>query len=210
MTGLIASIPSPPLNALRLGPFQLRFYGLMIALGVIAAARFADRRWVKRGWVEGAVGRLAIWAVPAGVLGARLYHVITDYELYTNHPWKAFAIWDGGLGIPGGIAAGMMCGLVIARRRGLSLPALLGLDRSGVAAGSGDWTVGELVQPGAVRPAIHPALGGSHRSRAAAGRTREVCFVPTNVSLRVRLEPLPSSAWCCSLNAGVGCARAAF
>jgi len=123
--GVLASIPSPPWNALRLGPVQLHFYGLMIAVGVVLGATFADRRWVQRGGTQGEIGRLAVWAVPGGVIGARLYHVITDYEIYTHNPWKAFAIWDGGLGIPGGIAAGVITGLVVARHRSLSLPLLL-------------------------------------------------------------------------------------
>ncbi len=122
---LFASIPSPPWNSLHIGPLQLRFYGLMIALGVVAAVRWADARWMRRGGESGEIYRLAGWAVPAGVLGARLYHVITDYEIYTHNPWKAFAIWDGGLGIPGGIAAGVIVGLVVARRRHLFLPGLL-------------------------------------------------------------------------------------
>lgn len=125
MIGSLASIPSPPWNAIHLGPLQLHFYGSMIAVGVILGAAFADRRWVQRGGPQGEIGRLAVWAVPAGVIGARLYHVITDYEIYTHNPWKAFAIWDGGLGIPGGIAAGVAAGLVVARRRNLSLPLLL-------------------------------------------------------------------------------------
>ena len=180
MTGLIASIPSPPWNAVHLGPFQLRFYGLMIALGVIAAARFADRRWVKRGGVEGAVGRLAVWAVPAGVLGARLYHVITDYELYTNHPWKAFAIWDGGLGIPGGIAAGMICGLVIARRRRLALPALLdsiapALPLAQAIGRWGNWFNQELFG----RPSTLPWAVRIDLALRPAGLENYVSFQPT-------------------------------
>lgn len=91
---------------------QLRFYGLTIAIAAIVAARFADRRWVKRGGTDGEIAQLAMWAVPAGALGARLYHVVTDYEIYAHNPVKAFAIWDGGLGIPGGIAAGVITGLV--------------------------------------------------------------------------------------------------
>ncbi len=125
MSALVATIPSPPWNALHIGPVQLRFYGLMIAIAVIVAARFADRRWVKSGGTQGEIGRLAVWAIPAGVIGARLYHVVTDYEIYTHNPLKAFVIWDGGLGIPGGIAAGVITGLVVAHRRHLSLADLL-------------------------------------------------------------------------------------
>jgi prolipoprotein diacylglyceryl transferase len=122
---LLAAIPSPPSNAVHLGPLQLRAYGLMIALGVIAAVYWGERRWAARGGHPGDISAIALWAVPAGILGARLYHVVTDYELYTHDPWRAFAIWDGGLGIPGGIAAGVLAGYVVARRRHLPIPPLL-------------------------------------------------------------------------------------
>ena len=125
MIELLASIPSPPTNGIHIGPLELHAYGLMIAVGVIIAARWADHRWEATSGTPGVVSSLAVWAVPAGVLGARLYHVITDYEIYTHNPLKAFAIWDGGLGIPGGIAAGVGAGLFVARRRGLPLGRLL-------------------------------------------------------------------------------------
>jgi prolipoprotein diacylglyceryl transferase len=125
MISLLASIPSPPAKGIHIGPLQLRAYGLMIAVGVIVAARWSDRRWQARTGKPGVVSSLAVWAVPAGVIGARLYHVITDYELYTHNVLKAFAIWDGGLGIPGGIAAGVGTGVIVARHRGLPIGLLL-------------------------------------------------------------------------------------
>jgi prolipoprotein diacylglyceryl transferase len=125
MISLLTSIPSPPGKGIHLGPLQFRAYGLMIAIGVIVAARWSDRRWQARTAASGVVSNLAVWAVPAGVIGARLYHVITDYELYTHNVLKAFAIWDGGLGIPGGIATGVGTGVLVARRRGLPIGLLL-------------------------------------------------------------------------------------
>jgi prolipoprotein diacylglyceryl transferase len=125
MTHLLAFLPSPPRDAIHVGPLQLRAYGLMIALGVVAAVYWAERRWAARGGRPGDISAIALWAVPAGILGARLYHVVTDYELYTHHPWRAVAIWDGGLGIPGGIAAGVIAGFVVARHRHLPIPPLL-------------------------------------------------------------------------------------
>ena len=125
MIDIVGSIPSPPSNGIHIGPLELHAYGLMIALGVVIAARWADRRWQTRSGTPGVISSLAVWAVPAGVIGARIYHVVTDYELYTHHPLKAFAIWDGGLGIPGGIAAEVGMGLLVARRRGLAMGDLL-------------------------------------------------------------------------------------
>lgn len=122
---LVASLPSPSFKSLHIGPLQLRAYGLMIALGVVAAVWLAERRWLERGGKPDEIQSLAAWGVPAGLVGARLYHVVTSFDGYRNQPWRMFKIWDGGLGIPGGIAAGMICGLLIARHRNLALGPLL-------------------------------------------------------------------------------------
>ena len=116
---VLAYLPSPSSGALHIGPLQLRAYGLCIALGVWAAVVVCARRYRARGGDPGLISVIAIWAVPAGVLGARVYHVITDYELYFTkggHPLDAFKIWDGGLGIWGGIAAGVLTGAWVAHR----------------------------------------------------------------------------------------------
>jgi len=121
----LAAIPSPPFESLHVGALQLRAYGLMIGLGVVAAVSLAQRRWDRRGGAPGALASLAAWAVPAGLIGARLYHVVTNYEGYSGRPWRALNIWEGGLGIPGGIAAGVISGLIVAHRRGMPLASLL-------------------------------------------------------------------------------------
>src|SRR4051812_24541272 len=97
---LLGSIPSPSRNALHLGPFQLRAYGLAIAVGAIVAIRISERRWEKTGR-EGDISRIAMWAFVAGLLGARAYHVITDYRTFEGRWGHVFFIWEGGLGIPG-------------------------------------------------------------------------------------------------------------
>ncbi len=122
---LLASIPSPARGVLHLGPLPLRAYALCILGGVFAAVALAGRRWVARGGDERTIGDLAVWAVPAGLVGARLYHVVTDYQLYTHDPLGAFKIWEGGLGIWGGVAAGAGVGLWVAHRRHLNLGVLL-------------------------------------------------------------------------------------
>ncbi len=116
--GAIASIPSPPRNGLSLGPLELRAYGVMIALGVLAAVWLSRRRWEARGGDPDQISRIALWAVPAGLVGARLYHVITDWKKFQSAGWlEVFAIWNGGLGIPGGMAAGIVVGVWMARRQ---------------------------------------------------------------------------------------------
>jgi prolipoprotein diacylglyceryl transferase len=123
--GMLASIPSPSSNSI--GP--LRAYGLMIGLGVLAAIEIASRRWKDRGGDPNDFWSLAIWAVPAGLIGARLYHVITDWKTYFGaggEPIEALFIWQGGLGIPGGIILGTAVGAYVGHRRGMRLP--VGLD----------------------------------------------------------------------------------
>jgi len=122
---LFASIPSPSRGVLNLGPLPLRAYALCILAGVFAAVALAGKRWVARGGAEGTIADLAVWAVPAGLVGARLYHVITDNQLYRDDPLGAFKIWEGGLGIWGGVAAGVGAGLWVAHRRHLNLGVLL-------------------------------------------------------------------------------------
>ena len=122
---ILTVIPAPPGNSINVGPLELRAYGLMIALGVVAAVAFAQRRWAARGGDPGDIAALAVWAVPAGLVGARIYHVVTDPQLFRGRWLHVFAVWEGGLGIPGGIAVGVIVGAVVARRRGLPIPALL-------------------------------------------------------------------------------------
>ena len=118
--GLTGSIPSPARNGLELGPLELRAYGAMIALGVLAAVWMSRRRWSAAGGDPDQISRIALWAVPAGLIGARLYHVITDWRRFAEDGWlEALAIWKGGLGIPGGMAAGILVGLWMVRRQGM-------------------------------------------------------------------------------------------
>ena len=119
---LLASIPSPSQDSIEVGPLTLRAYGLMIALGVIAAVWLGQRRWRERGGDPDDVTTVALWAVPAGLIGARLYHVITDWKTFEGRWEDAFKIWEGGLGIPGGIAAGVLAAYIVMKRRDLSVP----------------------------------------------------------------------------------------
>ncbi len=123
LTGL--SIPSPSEGVWHLGPLPLRAYALAIILGVFAAVWTGERRWVARGGTRGQIGDLALWAVPAGLIGARLWHVATDYELYVGDgpgdPVDALKIWQGGLGIWGAIAGGLVGAWFYCRRHGILL-----------------------------------------------------------------------------------------
>jgi prolipoprotein diacylglyceryl transferase len=122
---VLLSIPSPSRGVLHLGPLPIRAYAICILLGVLAAIWLARKRWAAMGFDPKQISDIAVWAVPAGLIGARLYHVITDYQMYTDDPAAALRIWDGGLGIWGGVALGAAVGLIVARRWGMSLPLLL-------------------------------------------------------------------------------------
>lgn len=120
---ILLSIPSPGSNSISIGPLELRAYGLMIALGVIAAVEMARRRFAQRGLDPDDMSAVALWAVPAGLIGSRLYHVITDWRRFAEEDgWPAaLKIWEGGLGIPGGVIAGVLVGIWVGRRRGVPL-----------------------------------------------------------------------------------------
>jgi prolipoprotein diacylglyceryl transferase len=121
------SLPSPAQGVWYLGPLPLRGYALCIILGIVAAIWLAERRWASRGGEPGAVSDVSLWAIPFGIVGGRLYHVITDPQLYFadgQNPWNAFAVWRGGLGIWGAIALGAAGAWIGARRAGLSFSEL--------------------------------------------------------------------------------------
>ncbi|MDF5755977.1 prolipoprotein diacylglyceryl transferase [Spongiactinospora sp. TRM90649] len=121
----LASIPSPSEGTWYLGPIPLRAYALCILLGIIVAVWMGERRWRARGGAPGTIVDLAVWAVPFGLVGGRLYHVITDYQLYfPDRPLAALYIWNGGLGIWGAIALGGVGVWIACRRRGISLSAV--------------------------------------------------------------------------------------
>ncbi len=131
MTPLLAvlsiplSIPSPSEGVWHLGPLPLRAYALAIILGVFAAVWTGEKRWVARGGKHGQIGDLALWAVPAGLIGARLWHVATDYRLYFGEgggdPIDALKIWQGGLGIWGAIMGGLLGAWFYCRHHGILL-----------------------------------------------------------------------------------------
>ena len=126
-TTVLASIPSPSQGVWYLGPVPIRAYALFIIVGIIVALVMGDRRWAARGGERGVIYDIALWAVPFGLLGGRLYHVITDWPKYFGEGGAGLLgvlrIWDGGLGIWGAVALGGVGAWFGCRSRGIPLPA---------------------------------------------------------------------------------------
>ena len=119
MTSLVASIPSPSSGVWHLGPVPLRAYALGIIIGALLALLIGEKRFTARGGRPGLIGDVAIWAIPFGIVGARIYHVVTDPELYFGQgrdAVDALFIWEGGLGIWGAIGGGAIGAWIACRR----------------------------------------------------------------------------------------------
>ena len=150
--GLGAFLPSPSQGVWHVGPFPIRAYALCILAGIAVAAVVTNRRWVARGGVPGTATDLAVWAVPAGLVGARLYHVATDWPAYFGpNPSgeQVWEVWRGGLGIPGGILGGALGAWAYSRRHGVRLPAFadalaVGLPLAQAIGRLGNWFNQEL------------------------------------------------------------------
>ncbi|MFZ2014599.1 MAG: prolipoprotein diacylglyceryl transferase [Nocardioides sp.] len=119
------SIPSPAVNGISLGPFHLHAYGLMYIVGIVVAVWLTRRRWREVGGDPALVDDVALWAVPAGILGGRIYFDITTPAVVPPHWWGPLAVWEGGLGIWGGVALATVIGLWRVRRQGASCPAFM-------------------------------------------------------------------------------------
>jgi prolipoprotein diacylglyceryl transferase len=118
VTTVLAFIPSPSDNVVELGPLTIRFYGLMLLLGIAVAIYVTGKLWVMQGGSWDLVYRVALWGVLAGIVGARLYHVATSWNEVPDEWWGVFAVWKGGLGVWGGVALGVAVGWIIAYRAG--------------------------------------------------------------------------------------------
>jgi len=122
---MVASIPSPSANGLQLGPLEVRAYGLLYVVALLAAVAITTRRWEARGGSRELVQEVALWGFPAGLIGGRLYYLVTSWDRVPDAWWGPLAVWNGGLGIWGGIALGTAVGIWWLRRRGADVPAFL-------------------------------------------------------------------------------------
>jgi phosphatidylglycerol:prolipoprotein diacylglycerol transferase len=149
----------------EVGPFALRYYGLCIAIGIIVATWLTGRELERKG-LDGTLALDSLFfIVPLGFIGARAYHVITDYELYSGDPFPGvFEVWNGGLGIYGGVVGGFLGLLIFARVRGIS-----------------PWSFADAVAPGLV---LAQAIGrwGNYFNQELFGR-------PSDLPWAIRIAP---------------------
>ncbi|WP_419930519.1 prolipoprotein diacylglyceryl transferase [Candidatus Poriferisodalis sp.] len=189
MSWLLASIPSPSRSYVSLGPLDIRAYGLGIAVAVLVAVWITSRRWRRaiagcdeayRASANDLVGTIAVWAVAAGLIGARLYHVLTDFDRYQDNLGEAVKIWQGGLGIWGGISAGVLVAVWRLRRGGHSTGTMLDALAPALAVGQaigrlGNWFNQELYG----RPTDLPWALEIDQAHRVAGYGLEETFHPT-------------------------------
>lgn len=144
-------IPSPSISSFQLGPVTIHIYALCLIAGIIAAWMIGSRRWLARGGTMDSFETVLLWAIPIGIVGARIYHVLTHLGDYfgptANQHW--WAIWEGGIAIYGAIGAGALAAWVVARRRKIAFAALADSLAPGIAVGQalgrfGNWFNQEL------------------------------------------------------------------
>jgi prolipoprotein diacylglyceryl transferase len=144
MVAVLASIPSPSTGVYHVGPLTVHMYGVMLLVAIAACIWLTGVRWVRWGGDWDLIFRVAIWGVIFGVIGARIYHLITSWNqdpAIHAHWYGPFAVWSGGLGIWGAIPFGVAAGAWVVRRSGNSIRLMMDAVAPGLllAQGIGRW-----------------------------------------------------------------------
>jgi phosphatidylglycerol---prolipoprotein diacylglyceryl transferase len=138
----LAFIPSPHTGTIDLGPLTIHMYGLTLLVAIAACILLTGYRWTRRGGDWDLVLKVAVWGVAAGIVGARIYHDITSWNEVSSPKWKGvFAVWEGGLGVWGGILLGCLVGAIVVRREGARVRDMMDAVAPGLllAQGIGRW-----------------------------------------------------------------------
>jgi phosphatidylglycerol---prolipoprotein diacylglyceryl transferase len=140
---LLAYIPSPHSGSVNVGPLVIHMYGLTLLVAIVACIWLTGKRWVAQGGDWDLVMRVAVWGVAFGVVGARAYHDITSWNEVPSPKWKGiFEVWQGGLGIWGGILLGTLVGAIIVRRAGYSIRVFMDCVAPGLLLAQGIGRIG--------------------------------------------------------------------
>jgi len=134
---VLAYIPSPSSGVVHAGPLTIHMYGLMLLLAIAACVWLTGKRWVARGGDWDLIFRCTVWGVAAGIVGARLYHDVTSWNEVPSQWWGPFAVWEGGLGVWGGIGLGVAVGAIIVHRSGNSVTAMMDAVAPGLLLAQG-------------------------------------------------------------------------
>jgi prolipoprotein diacylglyceryl transferase len=138
----LASIPSPSSGVVDLGPLHLHAYGITLLLAIAACIWLTGVRWTRWGGDWDLVLRVAVWGVAAGIVGARAYHDLTSWNEVPDHWWGPFAVWEGGLGVWGGILLGSLVGAWVVRRSGASVRLMMDAVAPGLLLAQGIGRIG--------------------------------------------------------------------
>ena len=143
MIALLASIPSPDTGTIDLGPLTIHMYGLTLLVAILLCVWLTAARWRRQGGETELVMRVAVWGVAAGVVGARAYHDITSWSEVPDPKWKGiFEVWEGGLGVWGGILLGTLVGAWVIRRSGQSVTRFMDAAAPGLLLAQGVGRIG--------------------------------------------------------------------
>jgi prolipoprotein diacylglyceryl transferase len=143
MVALLGLIPSPSTGVVHVGPLTIHLYGLTLLAAILVCVWLTTVRWRKAGGESDLVIRVTLWGVLFGVIGARAYHDITSWNQVPSPKWKGvFEVWEGGLGIWGGILLGTIAGVVVLRRAGVSAVAFMDAAAPGMLLAQGIGRIG--------------------------------------------------------------------
>jgi prolipoprotein diacylglyceryl transferase len=177
---LMGFLPSPSSNGFYLGPLFVHYYGLCYVVAVIAAVRITMRRWRARGGDPELVYDVALWGFPAGVIGGRLYFLATSWNEIPPHWWGPFAIWQGGLGIWGGIALGTLVGIWVLRRHGANVPEFMDAAAPALLVAQAIGRIGNYFNQELFgRPSTLPWALEISQAHRPVGYTQYATFQPT-------------------------------
>jgi phosphatidylglycerol---prolipoprotein diacylglyceryl transferase len=143
MAAVLGFIPSPSSGVVHLGPLTVHLYGLTLLVAILACVWLTTVRWKRVGGDSDLVIRVTVWGVVFGVIGARAYHDITSWNEVPSPKWKGiFEVWQGGLGIWGGILLGALAGVLVIRRAGASATAFMDVVAPGLLLAQGIGRIG--------------------------------------------------------------------
>jgi prolipoprotein diacylglyceryl transferase len=143
MAALLGYIPSPSSGVVHLGPVSIHLYGLTLLVAILLCVWLTTVRWKRAGGESDLVYRVTVWGVAFGVIGARAYHDLTSWSEVPTPKWKGvFEVWHGGLGIWGGILLGVIAGVIVVRRAGVSAVAFLDAAAPGLLLAQGIGRIG--------------------------------------------------------------------